>query len=356
MANKFVVAVACLGLAATAGAELNFDQGIDVKDIVAQSETSDLKGPYPQYGHNRVRYSKDCRNFSFGPSAYAVNSQRFFLDSTEYIEICRFVPKPKPPPTPPPPVNPPKPPNPPVKPPRPPRPPRPDNNGGGPREYSAAKDGPHHGEYAYAGTQNGRDGTWYCNERVGQSFHATAQVNIAPRKLLPWESESFEVCMEGPRVDFNPRSSPYSYSVDREGMYDLAFNLTPRYRVPTPPDGDGLYATGFSFKDGKFALSVGDRWAGEYAGEKVMVKVELFKDGFLFFNSNKGEKEFTFDAAAGYEVVFAENELVKNKDFVDDSADKGGAAKYYVKWGFRRVGQVSTDDYMNKGKTDKIGM
>jgi hypothetical protein len=159
--------------------------------------------------------------------------------------------------------------------------------------------------------------------------------------------------MEGPRVSFNTGSSPYIYSVDQQGTYDLIYNLTPNYRVATAPDANGLYSTGFSYQNGKFTLNLGDRWAAEYAGEKVMVKVELIKDGFLCFNSSKGEKEFTVDAASGYSLVFAESDLTKTKDFADDSMDKG-SKKYSVKWGFRRVGQVSTNVYIEKGSTDKI--
>ena len=163
-----------------------------------------------------------------------------------------------------------------------------------------------------------------------------------------------EVCMEAERVDLDTRNSPYRYSVDRQGMYDITFNLTPNYRVPTAPDENGLYLSSFAFRDGKFALDVADRWADEYAGEKVVVKVELMKDGFLFFNSSQGTKEFTFDAASGYQLAFAEGDLEKTAEYVDTSNDLRGPKKYYVKWGFRRIGSVSTDKYINKGSTDKI--
>lgn len=349
MMNKLAAVFACLGLAAQAGAaEISFDQGIDVKSVMEQAAGADFKGPYPYYGPHRVRVTRECKSFSFGPSAFAQASERAYLNSTEYIEECRFVPDPPPPP---------------VTPPVPNHPPKPGQNkdhnypGGYPGTYPGNPNdfGPH-GHYSYPGNQYGQQGTWHCYERVSQTFRATAQLNIAPRQLYPWESESFDVCMEGNRVDLDTRHSPYRYSERREGMYDITFNLTPSYRVPTAPDSNGLYSTEFSYKEGKFTLRVGDKWAREYAGEKVMVKVELFKDGFLFFNSSKGEKEFTFDAAAGYDLVFAESDMIQNKDFVDDSGDMRGAKKYYVKWGFRRIGSVSNNEYVNKGSTDKIAI
>lgn len=351
MINKLVAVFACLGFAAQAGAEVNFDQGVDVKSVIEQAAGADLKGPYPYYGPSRVRVTRECKSFSFGPSAFAQASERAYLNSTEYIEECRFVPNP-----PAPPVTPPVP--------NPNHPPKPGHNkdydqypGNYPGTYPGNPNdfGPH-GNYSYPGNQYGQQGTWYCHERVSQTFRATAQMNIAPRQLYPWERESFDICMEGSRVELDTRTSPYRYSVSRDGMYDVTFNLTPSYRTPTAPDSGGLYSTEFSYKEGKFTLRVGDRWPTEYAGEKVVVKVELFKDGFLFFNSSKGEKEFTFDTANGYDLVFAESDMIKNKDFMDDSGDLRGAKKYYVKWGFRRMGSVSTSEYINKGSTDKIAI
>ena len=362
--NKLFVAFACLGLVTTASAEVNFDKGIDVKSVIEQAgKTDSTKGFYPQPGDTHsVRFSRDCKSFSFGASAYPISSQRVSLESTEYIEECHFVPAP-------PPVNPP-------------------NNGGdhggqpgnhggpggdhggqpgnhggpggdhgGPgghhKDFTETKgfDGPHP-DHSY-NDQNGQNGNWQCHERPGRTLRNSAQLNIAQRQLFPWESESFNVCMEGDRVDFNTGSSPYSYGVDRVGMYDLTFNLTPNYRVATAPDSNGMSLASFSFKDGKFTLNVNDMWAAEYAGEQVAIKVDLVKDGFLFFNSDKGSKTFTMDAAGNYTLVFAEGDMQKNKDFMDDSADKG-PSKYFVKWGFQRLGKVSTNNYVDKGKTDKI--
>ncbi|PKM97823.1 MAG: hypothetical protein CVU79_06310 [Elusimicrobia bacterium HGW-Elusimicrobia-3] len=340
---------------------MNFDQGVDIKSAIEQAVNSDVKAPYPYYGPQRVRFSKECRSFSFGPGDFAQASERAYLSSTEYIEECRFVPKPPPPPPPPPQVNPngPKPPKPPQTNPNGPKPPKPGNpKAADVKDYYPGQpgyddNGPH-GNYSYEGHYGNQQGTWHCRERRGREFRATAQVNVAPRRMYPWESERFEVCMQADRVELETSHSPYRYYVDRQGLYDVTFNLTPNYRVPTAPDSAGLYSAAFAFRDGKFTLSVNDRWAREYAGEKVTIKVELMKDGFLFFNSSQGEKEFTFDAANNYELAFAEGDLQKTADYADASGDLRGPKKFYVKWGFRRVGSVSTGEYVNKGSTDKI--
>ncbi len=109
-----------------------------------------------------------------------------------------------------------------------------------------------------------------------------------------------------------------------------------------------------------FVLNVNDRWAHEYNGEQVRIKVELYKDGFLFFDSFKGKKEVTLNSASNYEIIFAENELTKNNEILAEAMKdfnpefNKGSKKYFVKWGFQRVGLISTNDYVNKGKTDKI--
>lgn len=350
MTSKLLAALACLGFAAPAGAEVNFDQGVDVKSAIEQAKSSDIKAPYPYYGPHRVRFTRDCRSFGFGPGEFAQSSARELLISTEYIEECRFVPNPPPPPPPPPNPNGPKPPK-----PGSPNPPgqNKDYYPGQPGYQNNGYDGPH-GNYSYPGNYGSQQGTWYCHERRGREFRSTAQLKVAPRQLFPWERESFSVCMEADRVELEQRSTPYSYSVAREGLFDVTFNLSPLYRSPSAPDPAGLYETGWNFRDGKFVLNVGDRWAQYYPGEKVAIKVELIKDGFLFFNSSQGEKEFTFDVGSAYELAFAEGDLEKTAAFVDTSSDYRGPKKYFVKWGFRRLGSVSTQEYVKKGDTGKI--
>lgn len=341
MLNKLVAVFACLGFAAQAGAEVNFAQNIDVKSVIEQAKNTDVKAPYPYYGPQRVRYSRDCRSFS-GAGGLAQSTERVFLQSNEYIEECRFVPNPPPPP--------------PVPNPAPVRPQQKDyypGQPGYPGNNFPGGDGPN-GNYSYPSTQYGQQGTYYCHERMGQSFRSTAQMKVPERQMYPWESESFEVCQEADRQTFDTRKSPYRYSVAREGMYDVTYNLTPTYRTPTAPDPSGLSLAGFAFKDGKFVLSVSDRWTQYYAGEKVTIKVELIKDGFLFFNTSLGEKEFTLDTANSYELAFAEGDLTKTKDFVDTGSDMRGPKKFFVKWGFSRAGSVSNGEYVKKGETDKI--
>ncbi|HNW45195.1 MAG TPA: hypothetical protein PKI19_11870 [Elusimicrobiales bacterium] len=332
MIHKIAVALACLSLAATAGAQVNFDKGIDVKSIVSQVNTDNNKDFYPYPVGSHFAYaSNDCRSFSFGPSAGPVSSGRVYLSSTEYYEYCQTVPVQQ------------------------------CHTVYTQQCHTVMVPGPNHTQVPQqqcTQVPHQECHTVYqqqCYTRPGQTFQATAQVNIAARQLYPWETESFNVCMQGQRVDFDPKNSPYSYDVNRVGMYDLTFNLTPNYRVPTKPDQDGMSYAALVLKDGKYTLTVNDKWADIYAGEQVAIKVELFKDGWWFFDSNKGQKTFTLNTAGKYELTFAEGDLTKNKDLMDDGSEKG-ATKYFVKWGFKRIGKVSTDAFVDKGSTPKISL
>lgn len=330
MTKKILFAFACLGLAAAAGAEVNFDKGVGVKSIIEQAGKPGNKDIYPNtlYPYHSY-YTRDCRSVSFGPSAGPLTSERVYLDSTEYVRECHW-------------VNVQQCQQVPVQ-----------------TCHTVMVPGPN-------GTQVAQQQctTTYrqechmvqqqqCYDRPGQTYRASAQLSIGKRQLFPWETESFSLCMEGPRVNVTPTASPYSYGVDQAGLYDITFNMTPNYRVPSNPDPNGLNYAAFTFKDGKFTLSVSDKWAAEYAGDKVAIKIELKKDGWWFFDSSKGEKTFTLDTASSYDLVFAESDLTKNKDFVDDSGYKG-PSKYFVKWGFQRLGKVSTDQYVKKDETPKI--
>jgi hypothetical protein len=336
MKNRLIAAFVCFGLAGSAGAaEIDFDKGVDVKEAVEKAATMVPPPPpghpgydyhpgvwdgpnffgYPGPAQHHIRYSRDCRNFNFGPAAGAQESGMVRLESVEYVQECHYVPDPPPPPKP----------GQPGQPGHPPKPP--------------------HAKATEKGMQ--------CHERPADIFRRSVQLSLGARQLQPWETDSFEVCMEGPRVQLRQLDTAYSYDVRELGHYDLRYELTPLYKTPMDPDRNGLSVSAFSHADGKFTFKLSDRWAAEYAGEKVTVKVELYKDGFLFFNTPKGDKEFTFDAANGYEMTFAESELNKPEQ-PDPAPNYRGPKKYYLRWGFRRVGNISTSKFVKKDQTDKI--
>lgn len=345
---------------AAKAADVNFDKGVDLSTIIEQATASEVPSAgkagfsdhqpgdwhggnfhsYPGPSQHHVRYTRDCHTFNFGASSGGIMSEIANLRSVEYVQECHFVPDPpQPHPNPQPNPNPGGQPN------------QPGNHGGQPNQ-PGNHGGPKSIEEAVTTDETTKG--MQCNEVPADVFRRTAQLHMQPRQLLPWENDSFEVCMEGPRIDIRARETAYSYSIQEDGHFDVRYELTPQYKLTTAPDRNGMSLAGWAFKDGKFVLSVNDIWAQYYAGEKVAIKVELVKDGFLFFNSSLGEKEFTLDAANSYQLVFAENELTKTKDFVDTRGDVRGPKKFFAKWSFRRIGSVSTQERIDKGSTEKI--
>lgn len=305
MKNTIITAVAVLGLAGTAGAQVNFDQGVDVKDAVSQALSAPVS--LPEAAKQRFsRYTRDCSRFTFDASGAEATSEKVSLSSMEYVEVC---------------------------------------HGGGNPQYGG---GP------------------VCYERPGMTWRQAAQVHIAARALLPWERETFEVCMEGPWLDLRALDAAYKYSVGKTGDYDTLFNLVPRNKIAMKPDMDGINAASFSYDKaaGKFRLSLSDKWAREYAGEKTAVTVEVYRDIANWFDGYKGKMEFTLDAAASYDLAFGFGDLKLPEPPQHDfdhhgghdfkGADDRGAKKFYVKWGFKREGKLSKDTFMKKGETARV--
>ena len=297
MKNSIIAACLSMGfLTPYAGAAVNFDQGVDVKAAITEALKTDLILPDVDKYPGQVRYTRDCVRLSFGPSDTGILSEKVWLQSTEYVTECY-------------------------------------NTGNPP-------------------AQN-------CYERPGQTWRETVQLNIKPRKLFPWENETFDACLEGPWSDLYADETGYKYAVKAIGNYDTLFELTPQNKIAMRADKNGINFGEFSYAGGKYSFKVNDVWAKEYAGEKVAIKVELFKDNPNWFDSSKGEKEFTFDAAPGYEMSFAESDLVPpgtggNNNNFNGGGVKGGPQQMYLKWGFTRLGVISKADFVKKDETPRV--
>ncbi|OGR51196.1 MAG: hypothetical protein A2049_09040 [Elusimicrobia bacterium GWA2_62_23] len=290
--KKIMLAVfAATSLLAAANAQVNFDQGVNVNDFIGQAVVSDVQVPMALPG--RTHTTRDCVRFTFGPEDSGALTRKVYMRSQEYVTECHTT------------VGP--------------------NN---------------------QPVQN-------CSERPGMTWYEYGQIKMAERALLPWEKESFDMCLQGPWLDLYVNAAGYRYTAKRSGGPGFTlFTLTSHEKTAMKADEDGLNYADFSYADGKYTFKVTDKWAKEYAGEKVAIKVELYKDNALFFDTFKGEKEFTFDTAEGYTMVFAEDELTKPE--ADPADGMRGSKKYFLKWGFKRVGTISKDNFVKKDKTPVI--
>ncbi|MCM2266637.1 MAG: hypothetical protein NDI60_02560 [Elusimicrobiales bacterium] len=292
MKKAILAATAAFGLAAAASAQVNFDQGVSVNDFVGQAVSADVQVPLALPG--RTHTTRDCVRFTFGPEDSGALTQKVYLRSQEYVTEC----------------------------------------------------------YTTVGPNN--QPVQHCSERPGMTWYEYGQIKMADRALLPWEKESFDMCLQGPWLDLYLNAAAYRYSAKRESKpgYTL-FTLTSHERTPMKADEDGLSYADFSYADGKYTFKVTDKWAKEYAGENVAIKVELYKDNAVFFDTFKGEKEFSFAAAEGYTMTFAESELTRPEPADPVSGDRG-AKKYFLKWGFKRLGVISKDNFVKKDKTPSV--
>ncbi len=296
--RKMLALSLVFSLVSSISAEVNFDQNTNTKDIIS-APYNEAYTPMPtpeRFG----RYTRDCARFTFGPSDNEIMSEKVWLRSQEYVQECHT--------------------------------------------------------YYVQGPNGQQIPQQNCYERPGMTWHQQAQINVKARKLFPWERETFEVCLEGPWMDIYKYEAAYKYSTKRVGNYNTLFELTPQYKVAMDPDLAGLAIGEFSYnkETKKYTFKVNDKWAKEYAGEKIAIKVELKKSVSNWFDSSKGEKEFTFDVSSSYTMTFSENELIKPEQEQSNDYrlfdDKGR----YLKWGFKRLGKISTDKFMNKGDTPVI--
>ncbi|MBI4678093.1 MAG: hypothetical protein HY748_10970 [Elusimicrobia bacterium] len=289
---------------------LDFDQGIDVSDVLktARANAAEQKRTAKAMPVRAfyTRYDRDCAHFSIGPNDNPQTSE-VWLRSTEWVEEC--YPGPNPPPYP----NPPYPPY--------------------PRPYRDVAAHSGHGP-------NGQN----CYERPGRTYQERASVSIRDRQpLLPWEYDSFDVCLEGPWLSLYQRETAYQYLVVQGGNYDGKYVLSPVKKIRMKPDPAGIVTQSFA---ADMALTLKDRWASYYANERTVLVLKLRKDVPNWFDATLLEKELTVPAAETYAVDF--------NAFASEFSQKLEAGKkYYVDYSFKRLGVVSKDTLMKVGETDR---
>lgn len=262
---------------------VNFDQGVDAAAIVAQAKTAaaaaaaEAPVAVDAASIGGRRSMPDCVTVSFGADDPAV-SPTFSLNSQEWIEEC----------------------------------------------YQTGD--PRHG--------GGRQ----CYERPGMSYHELASVTIRDRKaLLPWERDSFRVCLDGPWLSIRELETAYDYKLVSGGSYNGAFVLAPTRKVAQRPDPVGVLGE----LDSAMTLTLKDKWASYYAGEKIEIKYTLKKDVPNWFDPVIAEGALTEAVADSYRV-----DLSKSGKFENGKS-------YYVEYSIRRLGAVSTNKATRTLETNK---
>lgn len=248
-----------------------------------QSLTWDaIRGQATQIG----RYDVDCATLSLDADDGDLTPY-VYLRSTQWIEECRWVPTPGDP-----------------------------RRGGGGGGY--------------------RD----CYTRPGGTWSENVRVRIEGRKpLLPWERDTFRVCLQGPWLDSRVMSAAYKYKQTGNGRGEIVY--APGEKVAMKPDAAGIQIAGLT---PALVITLNDRWASYYAGERTKLKFSV-KESRSGFDGNVGDLEV--------ETAGGQPQLSFNLAAPIAAKLKAGK-KYYVKVSFQRLGTISKNDSVFAGESSKV--
>lgn len=273
----FVASLAAPVLAETSA--VDFDKGIDASALLKQAKEAaktDTKVVDAQYVGGR-RTVQDCVTVSFGANDPAV-SPTFSLRSVEYVEECYQTGDPR--------------------------------NGGGRQ----------------------------CYERPGMSYQELASVTLQDRQpLLPWERDTFRVCLDGPWLSIYDIETAYDYRLISGGSYNGRYVLAPGRKVAQRPDPVGVLGE----LDSAMKLTLKDKWTSYYAGESIEIKYALKKHVENWFDPVVAEGSVTVPVAESYLVDLSKSSGLQN------------GKSYYVEYSIRRIGKVSTDKFTRTLETNK---
>ena len=279
--TRIAYALAALFFAAPVLAEtpaVNFDQGIDVSAIVKQSkEAAKADKTVVAAGYYGGRRTvEDCVAVSFGANDAPV-SPTFSLRSQEYYEECYQTGDPR--------------------------------NGGGRQ----------------------------CYERMGRTYHELASVTIRDaRTLLPWERDTFRVCLDGPWLSLDALETAYDYRRVSGGNYNGAYIVAPGRKIAQRPDPVGVLGE----LDSTMKLTLKDKWTSYYVGESIEIKYTLKKHVQNWFDPVIAEGALSSLVAESYLVDLSKNKFENGKS-------------YYVEYSIRRIGKVSKDSFTKALETNK---
>jgi len=279
--TRFAAALAVLMIAVPAFSDapaVDFDKGIDASAILKNAKASAKKDATvvpSQYMGGR-RTERDCVSVSFGANDNPA-SHSYQLRSQEYYEEC----------------------------------------------YQTGD--PRHG--------GGRQ----CYERLGRTYYERVSVTIQDRQaLLPWERDTFRVCLEGPWLSLDAIETAYDYRRISGGNYNGAYIVAPGRKIAQRPDPVGVLGE----LDSAMKLTLKDKWASYYAGETIEIKYALKKHVENWFDTLVAEGSWTSAVGESYSADLSKNTFESGK-------------KYYVEYSIRRVGKVSTDKFTKTLETNK---
>ncbi len=182
----------------------------------------------------------------------------------------------------------------------------------------------------------------YCRP-TGEYFTREITVDIGPRKLETWETESLKVCLESqtsPRLD--TADMLYEYSVAEENTSSLfkkatKFTLTPGAKKPAKPGLNELtVASAGAGPAGELRLVLSDTRAGYFKGEKIDISI----DGMKVPEPNATVEELLH----GFVTISAQGSFSVAPAYEFKLLDKAKAGQYVITVKYTRSGPLSNGE------------
>ena len=178
-----------------------------------------------------------------------------------------------------------------------------------------------------------------CWERPGPTDDRTVRLSLPDRKkLLPWESDVFQVCLTGTLLSVDPVSTAYDYTVVRDGASDGNVVLSCGAKRLLPLDPRGVQAV----LTPQLTLQFHDQWPEYYPGGTVVLKIALMKEVHFWPDETVAQKEIALPVAENYIVEFG-------------GAVTAPGGIYYARYSIvRQGGTVSTEAETPALETQKV--
>lgn len=272
-------------LALPASAEPAFDPAAALSEARAAA-VQDVSSVRPRVAS---RYDVDCATVRFGPDG-RLSSDVVYLQSREWVEQCYY-------------------------------------------EYPPGCDPRYYNCQPY----------WRCYERPGYTYRQNVQVLLQSRlPLRPWEYDSFQVCLQGPWSDISTRESAYFYKHVSGGGREGTFLMAPGSRRAMAPDPSGITLESLS---SSLVLTVKDKWAAYYAGEKTALTLVVKRRNPNWFPKKVAELKLQFAPVETFKLDL----LAFASEF---SQQPVAGRDYFVEASFQRLGQISTAETMDAGASN----
>ncbi len=282
---KFALALALAVPASAAASEPTFDASA----VLSQARGAAARDVSVVAPRAAARYDVDCATLRFGPDG-RTSSDVVYLQSREWVEQCYY-------------------------------------------EYPPGCDPRYYNCQPY----------YRCYERPGYTYRQNVQVILQSRQpLLPWESDAFQVCLQGPWSDIRVEDSAYAYKQVSGGGRDGSFLMAPGQKRAMAPDPAGIALESLS---AGLVLTLKDKWAAYYAGEKTALRLVVKRRNPNWFPKKVAEIAITLPPADRFSVNLL--------DFAAEFSQQPIAGRdYFVEASFQRIGKISTAEEVDAGASN----